>query len=127
MDGFLVIYVRDTKRWYTKSLQLHDWEYDLMATDQDLTYYQSSWKWNCEVEILERSELVTCTRKLPLINDWETGEIMYIPQIVVNNIGYVWKGSEAGYGSYEFGGQVTLNSAVAFASGFIYLCFFTAI
>lgn len=34
---------------------------------------------------------------------------MYIPQIVVNNIGYVWKGTEANRGSFEYGGQVTLN------------------
>ena len=52
---------------------------------------------------------------------------MYSPQIVVNNIGYVWKGSEAGFGSYEFGGQVTLNSATTLALGLLSLGIFTAI
>jgi len=51
----------------------------LASYDVDLTYYASSWKWNCDVEKLTRSEMVTCTRRLPQINDYETGEIMYIP------------------------------------------------
>lgn len=50
------------------------------------------------------------------MNDFETGEIMYVPQIVVNNIGYVWRGSEAESGAFEFGGQVTLNSATTVGS-----------
>lgn len=57
------------------------------------------------------SEEVTCTRRVPAVPDFETGEIIYIPQIVVNNIGFSWHGSKADTGSYEFGGQVTLNSA----------------
>jgi hypothetical protein len=90
MDGFVVIYVQDTKRWYTKSLQLNWDAYDLSSTTTDLTLYPSSWKWNCSVEKQEVSEIVTCTRKAPLVPDYLTGEIMYVPQIVVNNIGYVW-------------------------------------
>ena len=64
----------------------------MSSVTTDLTYYASSWKWNCDVEKLIVSELVTCTRKVPLVPDYLTGEIMYVPQIVVNNIGYVWKG-----------------------------------
>lgn len=79
---------------------------------QDLTHFPSSWKWNCEVVKLVVSEEVTCTRRVPAVPDFETGEIIYIPQIVVNNIGYSWQGSKAETGSYEFGGQVTLNSAL---------------
>ncbi len=58
------------------------------------------------------SELVTCTRKVPSVPDYQTGEIIYIPQIVVNDIGYIWQGTKANTGSYEFGGQVTMNSAL---------------
>ena len=78
-----------------------------------MTHYPSSWKWNCEVEKLQVSELVTCTRNVPNVADFTTGEIMYVPQIVVNNIGYVWQGSDLDRGSFEFGGQVTLNNAMS--------------
>jgi len=104
MDGFVVIYVQATKKWYTKSLQLNWDQYDLSSTTMDLTYYPSSWKWNCNVEKLKVSERVTCTRKRPAVPDYLTGEIMYVPQIVVNNIGYLWKGTKVNRGSFEFGG-----------------------
>lgn len=110
MDGFVVMYIQETQQWYTKSLQLLYNQYDLSSTSSDLTHYASSWKWNCEIEKIVVSERVTCTRRIPSVADFETGEIQYVPQIVVNNIGYVWQGSELNRGSFEFGGQVTLNS-----------------
>ena len=109
---------------------LQDWEYDLSSTTDDLTYYPSSWKWNCDVEKQRLSELVTCTRRIANVADYETQEIVYVPQIVVNNIGYVWKGTLADSGSFEFGGQVTLsnsiNSVLATLSAMI-LCTFSLI
>ena len=48
---------------------------------------------------------------------------MYVPQIVVNNIGYVWKGEVEKRGSFEFGGQVTLNESWYLSVGVVALSF----
>ena len=54
---------------------------------------------------------MTCTRRIANVADYETQEIVYVPQIVVNNIGYVWRGTLENSGSFEFGGQVTLSQS----------------
>ena len=77
----------------------------------NLTKYPSNWKWGCEVTDFKTHDEVVCTREIPAEADFDTGQIRYGSQIVVNAVGYSWQGSELSRGFFEFGGQVTLQGA----------------
>ena len=70
LDGFVVFYVQKTSKWYTKSLLMMNQTYNLSSQTTDLTHYPSNWLWNCVVETLPRSDLVTCTRQVSSINNY---------------------------------------------------------
>ena len=77
LDGFVVFYVQETQRWYSKSLLLEKGKYSLFEKNVDLTHYPSNWKWGCEVTPgLEFDELA-CTRILPDQADFDIGQIRY--------------------------------------------------
>ncbi len=46
------------------------------------------------------------------VNNYQTGQIKLIPNVIVNTIGYKWLGVQIGNGRFEFGEQVQLSDAI---------------
>ena len=54
-------------------------------------------------------EQIYCTRAVAKSNNFKNLEIKYQSRVVVNAIGYLYKGPDSGQSSWVIGGQVTMD------------------
>ena len=116
LDGFVVWYQTSTNTWAQTSLILTQEQFDLGATDvnlTDLTTYPDNGNWECSVS-LDASpspawEEVICSRDVVGSSSFSTKQVKYVQYMVVNGIGYRFTGDESGISEWVFSGQITLD------------------
>ena len=118
LDGFVVWYKgqKEDPKWGQSSLKITKKQYDSSVVNLDLTN-TTNWptdnNWTCEVTLDTNAspeyEQLYCSRKVATSNRFSTLEIKYQSRVVVNAIGYLYKGSQSGASEWVIGGQVTLD------------------
>jgi len=112
VDGFVIYWDKEQGRWFYKSLRFSQHEWNHEDKNFDLTKLPSNLEWSCEITLdpnpsPEWNE-VYCTREIPVEANFDTLEVRYMPEVVVNAVGYHFEGIDSGKSRYELGGQVTL-------------------
>ena len=112
IDGFVVYYRKDRKRFSYKSLLMRKGDYAIGDENVDLTKYESNRQWSCghrpDPSAAPLWDEFVCTKEIIGDANFETGEVRYMPEVIMNAVGYHYNGNEEGKAYYEIGGQVGL-------------------
>ena len=92
-------------------------------SDLDFTTgYTSNNQWSCTIELDSTSaspayEQIYCTKTVAEQNDFSQLAVKYQSRVVVNAIGYRFRGPADGYAEWVVGGQITLDTAGSAVAG----------